>query len=206
MRALYTHIYVRWLLSGLCFAMAFQATWLWPFGLLGVWWFVRAWQGRTTGRTVFLGSWLAGTLKAAGAIGWYWTIYPLDWLGFAPGLGQLIMIGLYWATCAMAIGVGFAVVWWLLWRLIKELHWQLMLFPVVWIVAEALGSLTFSIFSLGPGIVPNIDFSFGYVGYLFSDLSMFTPFAQLGGVYGLTFVFVTTVLIFFTSTKGHYHS
>ena len=200
MRAIYTHIYVRWLLSGLSFALAFQASWLWPLGLVGVWWFLFAWQQSGTGREIFLGSWLAGSLKAAGAISWYWSIYPLDWLGFAPGAGQLLLIGVYWVSTAVAMGIGFAFVFYLLRVAIKSLSWQLVLLPGVWILAEVAGSVTFSVYSWGPGVLPNADFSFGYVGYLVSDLGLFVPFAQLAGVYGLSLIFIALCLLAYSFT------
>lgn len=169
----------------------------WPLTLLGVFWFIFHFAAQSAPKRLricfgygFL-SWFVARLIS---ISWFWTVYPFDWLGVDSGWLQLLAIGMYWVVAAFALALGGGVMLVVLsWvnRLGRGRVSWLWVLPPLWVMAEALGSFLFSIVSWAPGIVPNIGFSFGYVGYALAAHHPLLLLAQWGGVYLLSFVLVT---------------
>ncbi len=183
--------YGRWVGVGVLLGAPFLFASIWWCAVLGLVALLHTLEHRKE-KPVFFGALIAGTCKAGAAIVWFWSTYPMTWAGLEPGVGQLMMVGIYWATVALSIGVGFALVIVMFARATKLHRLWLFLFPLAVVLSELVGSLTFSIYSLGPGSVPNISFGFGYVGYTLATPGMFDGLAQWAGVYGLSF-FVATV-------------
>jgi apolipoprotein N-acyltransferase len=131
---------------------------------------------------------IIGSLKGGGATIFFWYIYPYNWIGIDSALIQLAILLVCWTTVAAAIGLGHAIV--LATYSHSSTSWSPQLavsvFPIILVVAEAVGSLFFSLYSLGPGSSPNLHFAYGYVGYAISYNSLLASTAQFGGVYMLS--------------------
>ena len=174
-----------WLLSGLCFFIAFLHPVFWWFGIAAF--FVHALISAPTPLSVWWGSVFVGTLKAAGGTVWFWHTYPLQGIGIESAGAQLVILFVCWAYVALSIGVGMGVIGIGVYLLAKKIGW-LCMFPVVFVIGEVLGSFLFSLSSLGPGSVLGVHFTYGYAGYLIGQLGMFRSVAEVFGVYGLSFV------------------
>lgn len=195
-----------WFLCGLLFGLAFLYSYTAVLVLPALYIFIYLYTVAQSRKEIFFGSLIVGSLKASGGIIWFWYAYPIDWVAaFAPSI-QLCLIGLIWATCSLSLGIGFALICSLCKLYIKKTDLGIFLLPLVFVVAEMMGSLTFSLYTLGPGSVPNMQFSFGYIGYLLADTPFFLPLAHYGGVYALSFFAVFFVLVLFVALSRTYVS
>ncbi|MFT7507419.1 MAG: apolipoprotein N-acyltransferase [Acidimicrobiales bacterium] len=150
-------------------------------------------------KKAFLVSWLIGTCKYAGALIWFWSIYPLDWLGLT-GVTQLFLIGIYWLVIIIVIGLSFGLFSLLIFC--KKFTWYLMVFLII--TTEILGSLLFSLVTIGEGSLPSFNLSYGYLGYLLVDIQHLQNIALLGGVYSLSLTAaLLSVLFFFVFEKKY---
>ncbi len=119
--------------------------------------------------------------KALLSLSWFLSAYPITWLFELSLATQLLVVFIYWGICAVFLSSA-GIVLALLWRLCRRFAYRIYLLPVLWVLAEYLGAVIFSIFSAGPGSYITGAFSFGHIGYLFSWL---TPLALFGGAYGI---------------------
>lgn len=174
-----------WMISGALFFASFLHPWLWFAVVLGAAAFLHASVTAMRMRTVFWGSVIAGTMKAAGGLIWIWHTYPVVPLGLETGGIQLALIGVYWLLDAFSIGIGMSVCAMGMHTLIRRSPWTLFAFPLLFVLGEIAGSFTSSLVSLGPGSGVNINFGFGYVGYVVAHASILLPFAMFGGVYAI---------------------
>lgn len=183
--------YVYWTLTGVLLGVGFVWPWLWWCAIIGV---SACWHllSQQNGQRRYTGLYLVWTIKSLFAISWFFSVYPLTWLGFEPGIMQLVVIGFYWVTVGLTLGTGgllLAAVWPYLIQL-KNLHLLVLGYLIMWVGGELLGSLVFSLWNLGPGSGVNLSFSVGYLGYLAAQHPLLFPLATIGGVYALTAVTV----------------
>jgi apolipoprotein N-acyltransferase len=173
------------LVTGTLLGLPFILPLLWPLAIIGVAlflvdvftirsWSLAGWYG--------WGSW---TIKSLLVLSWTWTVYPIDWLPLSLGRYELGIVGVYWFTGALWLGLGGAVVSVLLKLLTARSAW---LVPAVWLIAEIAGSVLFSLFTYGAGGVISGALSFGYLGYALAESNGLFWFAYAGGVYGLSIV------------------
>ena len=76
----------------------------------------------------------------------------------------------------------------------------------MWVLGEVFGSLFFSVYSLGPGVISNTDFSFGYIGYTVAHLAILYPIVASFGVYGASFVCALFALILYLGVHKNRYS
>ncbi len=205
------NLFFPWSLSGVLLGVGFVFPTLWVIGLGGGVYFLylllqkmRFWQK-------LLGAWLAWTIKAAFSVGWLWSTYPIEWLPLELSEVQLAVIGFSWLMTAVTLGAGaipLVAVVELLHRQTDLSRWSyyLLIFPLLWVVAESFGSVIFSAFFYGPGGDINASFSFGYVGYLLAQHEGLVQIAKVAGVYGLTigFVFIAGSLLWYIEHHPQY--
>lgn len=194
--------FVYWSLSGILLGVGFLFPSVWVLSLVGGASFLYLLTAAGTIRQAFWGAWLAWTTKAACAVWWFWSVYPIEWLPVALGKIQLLLIFLYWLTTAMWLGLGVIVPVVLVRYFLKHFPtaaWFIysLLFPLTWVLGEMIGSVVFSILYIGPGGVVTPAFSFGYSGYLLAHHELLLMFAKLGGVYVLSaaFAFLSAILL-----------
>ncbi len=204
--------YFQWAVSGLLLGVGFVHQFFWIFGLLGGVYFIYLLTQEESFKKACLGAWLAWTIKSACALLWFYGTYPIEWLPVQFGDVQLLLIFGYWSTASMWLGLGgifVATIYHVLRRRATNFQWFIygIVLPAAWVVGETIGSLVFSIFSLGPGGSVNMAFSFGYSGYLFAQHEGLLQVARLVGVYGLSFLFTlsctTLFLIYFSKKQSH---
>lgn len=189
---------MQWVGSGLLLGSGFIVPWLWPLGLVGVVWFVDLVQRTDGWRQLLWWGWVTFTVKALCGLVWFWSVYPIDWLAIDVGNEQLVLIFLYWVTASMWLGsagmIAAVLLKACLSRFTKE--WILaLLIPLVWVGAEVLGSLIFSVLTWGEGAVITSAFSFGFVGLLGAGHEWLVFGSVVGGLYGLGWLFVCFAMI-----------
>lgn len=183
--------YGLYLLGGLLLGIGFIWSSFWWVGLVGVPVLLHAITQSTTLRQVLIGSVLTFASKTSLAIFWFWSTYPIIWIDLALGNAELPVIGFYWVTVSLAIGLSGALFGFFLYQFKTRLgDWRsCVLVAPLWVLTEILGSIFFSIFTLGPGGSINAVFSFGYSGYLLGNHDWLLPLAAFGGVYMLSATF-----------------
>ncbi|OGG85596.1 hypothetical protein A2392_02375 [Candidatus Kaiserbacteria bacterium RIFOXYB1_FULL_46_14] len=190
--------WVVWLLAGLLFGLVSVSQLFWWLVLPAFVLFIYAISKAASWREVIIGGLLVGTLKCLGGYSFIWAAYPMAWVSLGP-ISQFIFIFIYWLSTAAAMGLGVVVAAaaaFFVWG--NHQKYFLLVFPVIWLLGEILGSFTASVILLGPGSYLNINIGHGYAGLALANISLFYPFASLGGVQGLTFVaaFIGTLTYF----------
>lgn len=201
---------LSWGLPGLLLAAAFLHNSLWWFFLPGLCLLFHQLVLAKGTRELLVGISVVILLKNLAALSWVLSTYPISWLGIESKFIEWVVIIFYWINMSIGLTIGSALA--LLLFALTIHRWPLITytFPVVWVVAEVLGSVSFSIYSIGPGITPNIYFSFGYLGYLLAELAELAAVASFFGVYGLSFLSALVTLLvwqlykFFTGKDRSY--
>lgn len=199
--------YVQWIIAGLLLGIGFIVQNLWPLGIAGGAYFIFLLQQKYSLRQRIFGAVTAWTVKSVFAVGWFWSTYPIEWLPLDFGQIQVLLIFFSWFMTALCLGLG-AAVFVLMTALLKK-HTDLkpwsyyaLIYPLLWIIGESLGSFFFSAFFYGPGGTLNTAFSFGYVGYLLAEHEVLLQVARLAGVFSLSYLFVLIVgLVIWVSTQ-----
>lgn len=178
-----------YVVSGVLLGVGFIFPVLWPFGLTGVAVFVYAITKTKILRSALLGGFISWTIKSLFAISWFWSTYPIEWIDLSLGVAEAPVVGIYWLTVSMFLGLGGALaagVWWFVNKYIRNTY-GLLIFPMVWVLSELFSSLMFSVWTYGDGGAINTVFSFGYIGYLMGNHPAFLELSRLGGVYILSY-------------------
>lgn len=168
------------------FSQLHQALW-WgvPIGfvlfILGIWML-------TDWRHVVWGGLLVGTLKSMGGFAWIWHAYPLVWLDIDSAVFQFLLICLYWLTTSFFMGMGIILPALALYYLRSQEWASIIIFPIIWFMGEVLGSLSVSVWLLGPGSYINIYIGHGYAGLPLAQFDWLLPLISLGGLYALTYI------------------
>ncbi|MCA9361673.1 hypothetical protein KC845_03920 [Candidatus Kaiserbacteria bacterium] len=197
---------IYFVVGGLVMGLSFLNVWFWWGGVIGLFITLLGFKALDKISWSFWCGVLAGTIKTSLALVWFWSIYPLDWLGnFNPVL-QLVTIGFFWLLTSLVIGVGLGVFGWLFF-LIKNNKFYFLIVPFILVFSEILGSLLVCLYSFGPGSSLNANFSFGYLGYSLANHGLFSLSAVGGGVYGLSFIVALIAISFyFLYTKNIFHT
>jgi len=176
---------------------------LWWLAVPGILLLVHVIQKTKRPRQLFWFGWLIGSANALAAIAWFWSVYPLDWLGLA-GNSQLSIIGAYWLITGLVMGLGFGISLWL-YKKSSMPFWTL---PGWLLLGESLGAFLFSMYSYGYGSYFNTNFSFGWLGYLVAEVPILQSLAAFGGVYLLSlWLCVSAVILWYlTTTQNHKRS
>ena len=196
---------ILWGLSGICFAVsalhAHTAFLLIP----GIFLYLYNIHHLSTMKEGFYLSWFAGTLKSAGALWWIWSLLPISWPIIPTTAGVIGILAFYWLSAAGVIGLGLTLTTRLFITLKNKTAHAILFLPILWVIGEVVGSFLFSIFTWGPGSIPNIAFSYGYIGYPLVSLKVFHNIAVIGGVYALSATAILFgVLIFYVYTYKKY--
>lgn len=177
---------MRWVPSGICLGLSFLHPILSPLFVVGVVLFIQSTVRAASWREVLTGAFIVGVFRYGGAIAWVWDTYPIDWLGVAPKITQLALIGLVWFTNVLFLAIGMVGLGAAIFFLYRCNHRYILAFPILLVLSELLGSLMFSIWSLGPGSALNLGFSFGYAAHAVSWIPGILPIAVGGGAYALS--------------------
>jgi apolipoprotein N-acyltransferase len=179
-------------LSGVCLGIGFLVPPLWWTVFIGIAGFFIAIDRSVRWQQAVLGGWLAFTIKMLFSIGWFWTTYPIILIDLSLGAAELPVIGFYWSTVAMAIGVSGGILAGVLWKFrhVCTNRGGLLVGVLLWPLSEILGAWLFSVFTYGTGGSLNTLFSFGMAGYHLAFHPWLLLLANWGGVYVLSLLAV----------------
>jgi apolipoprotein N-acyltransferase len=191
--------FIKWALSGVLLGVGFVVPSLWVVGLVGGFLFLNTMIAEQSLLRLCVGATLAWTIKSAFATSVFWSVYPIEWLPVDFGLVQLLLIFMYWSTASLWLGLGALVV--VIGYKVSEKYltkistlMPLVLLPLFWVAGEVLGSFIFSVMMIGPGGALNAAYSLGYSGYLLAEHDGLLQMASFGGVYILSFLYITFVV------------
>ncbi len=176
--------------TGIVLGVGFVLPWLWWtvfFGVTSLWLLCRD----TSVRRALAAGFGVFFVKSLFAISWFWSTYPIDWIDLSLGKSEPFLVGFYWLTVALFLGLGGLVLgggWYFVAHRCHFQPLQLVAMALVLVVAEVMSSVFFSIGTFGPGSAVNAVFSFGYSGYLLAEHETLVLFSKVAGVYGLTFL------------------
>ncbi len=172
------------------------AWWVYAIGVVLLVWLL---QRATTGYRAALYGGLALTVSAAGSLLWMWSVYPVEWMDVPQGLVQILFIGANWFTSALWIGLAGMFLGLAVWYIRGQRRVSALvaapLIAALWVLTEVLGSILFSIFTLGGESFINARFSFSYLGYHLAQHDWLFHTSALGGVYILSFLAVLLPLL-----------
>lgn len=176
----------RSILIGLLFGAGFIVPVMWWTVVIGVGYYVWLLEREQIG---VWGSLIAWTTKYLLALWWFWSVYPIDWIGVDLGALELIGIGFYWFTASLWLGSGGVLFVWL-YRKIKNrwAHYAVWSVPALCLLSELGGALVFSIITYGAGASIGMQFSFGFIGYHLAQHDALIALSGIAGAYGLTMV------------------
>jgi apolipoprotein N-acyltransferase len=119
----------------------------------------------------------------AGTI-WFADTLPLDFLGIRSGGAAIVAVSMTWLYVACALGLPFALLALLLWRL-RETH----LFPLIatlgWPIAEWGRMWSFALFTWAPQSLSGPHFSVASVGYSLAENGALLALAHPFGIHAL---------------------
>jgi len=178
--------------AGMLFGVGVVSPFGWVWALFGIAWYFRALREASTYRTLFWGSYIAWVLKYAVALLWFYTTYPLDWLGLTPGPYQYGLIALYHVPAALTLGTG-GLLCALLYALQKKYcdapKYHILLVPF-FVLSEYFGALVFALYTYGVGGTIGSDFTFGFLGYTLAGHGALLSVAAVGGLTILSFALI----------------
>ena len=174
---------------GLVIGVGFIVPQLWWACLVGLgWWCYMLQRTDTWYQAAALGL-ICWWVLACLSLLWMWDVYPLDWLEAGLRPQQAAIVGVYWVTSALWLGLGGVLAATGFWYIMRHgALWAWLCLPVVWLLAEVAGSLFFSIFTLGDGGYMLPYFSFAYIGFIVASHPWLFHASAWGGVYALTVV------------------
>lgn len=184
----YTLLFIG-VVSGLMLGTSLLHAWLWPLVFFGTVLALVVIQQSASPLHAFWLGWIIGTCKMLISLVWFWSTYPLDWLGLEPGFFHLSLVLLYWIPASLTLGLGLGLAAWVYKKYCLNVprRVMLLLIPLLWVSAEVLGALMFSLYTLGPASAITPGFSFGHTGYALVSLNVFRYLAVFGSVYLLSF-------------------
>ncbi len=167
-------------------AVAYPLFWFfYPVSL--AWLLTAASTANTLGSAIRL-LYVAFVVKGLVTLFWFFSVVPLSWLGFESLLLQFALVALYWIPAALTLASGavfLAICFY--YRHTLRIVPEYVLLGSGLVIADVLGSIVFSVYTLGTGSSVNAAFSFGYAGYIMALLPGMFTIAALGGVYALSF-------------------
>lgn len=178
------------IVAGVFLGIGFIVPLLWWLAILGIAWSVHVLLTVTATKKVLGTFFVVWFIKYLFSLVWFFSTYPIEWIGIDSSGAQISLIIFYWVTSALWLALGGVVCALVLRLLLKvsifsKMLWYLLI-PIVWLAGELAGAYIFSIFTAGPGSFLQSYFSFGMTGYLlgFTELGIYMAGAM--GVYGLS--------------------
>lgn len=198
-----TPLWLQFFISGIFLGVGFLFPYLWFLVFLGLGLFLFLVEKEKSFKKIIFGGFLAFSVKTLFATAMILSVYPVRVVETNLGVFEFLVVLLYWLSVSFTIGLGGAVLAYFLkvgQRFFKK-EFFILLFPVLIVLCEVLGSFFFSILTLGEASDLNIIYSLGYVGYLLAEHNLFIKTAYFGGVYFLSFLTALFSILFFLFFK-----
>lgn len=194
------------IVAGLALGLSAAYGW-WPVAIFGIILTLQLLEHTRSYRQALVLALAIGMIRSIIVVGWFWSVYPIDWMGITSRNLQVALVGFYWLYVAMSVALGYPFLA-LTVRYLRQRpqSWRLLLIPITWVLADAFGALAFSILMYGTGARIGFDFSFGYIGYAAVTHSLLFQLARIGGVWTLSFgvVFVAVLLQIWWQTQRRF--
>jgi apolipoprotein N-acyltransferase len=176
------------ILAGAIIVLAFNdiaPTFLTVLGL-GIFFFSQRYAATT--KTALVGAFIFGVMKAFGGLMWLIDVDLVSRGYVETALGQYIYLFVYLLFCSFLVGVPVMLVGLVLRSLQKHLFLQSMIFPVIIVTTELLGSALSALVAHGGESMRLSFFGFSYLSYAISPTSIFVVNAVYGGVFTVSFI------------------
>jgi len=188
-------------IAGIFLGSGFLFPNLWFLVFFGLGFFLYTVEKENSFKKIFLASLLTFSLKTLFSTTMFLDTYPIKVIDVDLGKWEFLVIVLYWFSVSVTIGLsgGFlALILKFSQKYLKKIY-LVFLFPLLLVGFEILGSVFFSILTLGEASKINTVYSLGYVGYLLAEHNFFIKLAVFGGVYFLSFVtaFLSIIIFYF---------
>lgn len=182
---------LTWILIGISLGVGFIIPAIWWVGILAVSSFLLKVRYIASYKEALGAGFLVGLFSNLLVFSWVWSTYPIDWIEVGL-VWQIFFITIYWLLTASAIALSTAFFALAFWWLSHKKEWLgIVIAPFVWLGSEILGSFLFALVMYAPEGGIQAKLSFGYVGYLLAEHGWFIMFAKWGGVYVLSFLFIS---------------
>lgn len=119
--------------------------------------------------------------------GMFWDTLPLDWLGLG-GIPAIALIACLWLVTTLVFAVAFAIAMGIAVRYFRHRPYDVFLLAALYVLADTLGAVLFSIIHAGSTSLFGPHFTMGSPGYLLADSPLLRQVAALAGLYGLLFI------------------
>ena len=201
------HLTVVYLiLGGVLLGLSFIHSLFWFLGLIALVPLIHFLFNAKNAKNVFLGGYVFGVAFFCIVFIWFWSALPLDWLGIDNSFTGFIFIFMYWITAAIAAAFFIGLFSVTFFKLKTANHFDLILFPFLWVLFEYLRMWGYAIFSFGSESLFEPHFSVGFIGYTLASNQNLLLFAKIGGVFMLSFVAVfINIFIYRVVFMGMYH-
>lgn len=178
--------------AGALFCLSFYAAPNWWWALCGMAAFFQAVTEARTLRQHLIGGYLTTVLLTGGAVGIFFSLYPLEWVETDLGLWEFGIVFAKWAVTSLLLATSGVVIGFLTYLLRRfVVHpWQPLGYPLVWVSGEVFCSFFYSLVVLGEGVTANTYNTAGYIGYALIDHALLKFGALSGGVYTLSVLVV----------------
>ncbi len=178
-------------LSGALMGIGFLIPSMWPLSLIGLVPLLSV-LSKTEGRakSAFLGFIFAITINGLAYWGVFWLILPVPWtIVDIPLPLQYLLVGTGWLYATLWTSLPM-VVWAMAARTSSRRWDSLFVLPSLWVLAEFVGALFFSISEYAPGVAVGPHFTLSFVGNLIADDAALLQAAWLGGVFALSYIVI----------------
>lgn len=143
---------------------------------------------RATARQSFWGGWLFGFLFIGWELRWIFDVLMLDWAGISNPFVGLALGAAFWLVGTLALSLFFGAFG----RAYRffSFRQRILCIPLAWIVLEYARSFALGIVLAGSETLLGSHWTFGALGYAFSEFPALLPSTKLLGLYGASFVVV----------------
>ncbi len=174
------------ILAGLSAAISFNATYLWPLGVLSFALFI--YLLKKDEETIKI-SWIYGFIFMGSSILWGFSAFPLSSIGISDPIISAVLLLFIWTLSSLLLALPIALFGYLFVKFKQNSNIDLLFIPALWVLLEILRSLLFFILTLAPQSVIGPHWTFGYSGYILAGSPLLLQLASFGGVYLLGFIF-----------------
>ncbi len=158
-------------------------------------------------KKTFIGGTLTGIIFFGKIFSWLFATYPFEWLGITAekhnALIFIFLIVLY-AIQTIFLSLFFGAFAWIVKKLVfseKTGFWRLIIVPALWVIFEYLRAWGFGILWLGKESLIGPHWTFGNLAYALHNKLALIQIADIGGIYGISFLIVLVNIIFFLIFK-----
>ncbi len=179
------------LISGVVMAVSFNFSSFWFLSFFGMIPFVIfLYQKKLNFKKVFIGGLFFGFVFMGSVLSWFWSTYPLKWVGIESGINAFFLILTIWFLSSIFFALFIATWTVIFYKFKKDNVGDIFFAASLWIVFEYIRALAFSILWISPVSLIGPHWTFGFLGYILAENKLTLSFASIGGIYLLSFIVI----------------